>query len=60
MYVRINDISNKRFYKSIVYGLINTGYYEQAIVFNTYSQCFELVDYLNKSTKELTWSYVNI
>lgn len=53
MFVRVIDKEHNRFYKSMVYGLINTGYYEQAIVFNPFNQYFELIDCLDKETKEL-------
>ena len=45
------------YYKSIVYGLVNIGYYEQAILFNPYINCYELVDYLDKESKDLTPIY---
>lgn len=53
MFVRAKDIKHNRFYKSMVYGLINIEYYEQAILFNPFTQCFELIDYLDKETKNL-------
>lgn len=53
MFVRAMDKRHNRYYKSMVYGLINVGYYEQAILFNPFTNCFELVDYLEKGTKEL-------
>lgn len=53
MFVRVFDKKIKKYYKSMVYGLINTGYYEQAILFNPYMNCFELVEYLDKESKEL-------
>lgn len=57
MFVRAIDKKRNRYYKSMVYGLINNGYYEQAILFNPYSSCFELIDYLDKETKNLTPLY---
>lgn len=53
MFVRVKDKKQNKYYKSMVYGLINTGYYEQAILFNPFTQCFELVDYLDKETENL-------
>lgn len=53
MFVRVKDKKHNTHYKSMVYGLINTGYYEQAILFNPFIQCFELIDYLDKETKDL-------
>lgn len=51
MYVRARDKANQRYYKSLVYGLFNTGYYEQAILFNPHTDCFELVDCVDKEQK---------
>ena len=52
MYARIYDKSNDRYYKSIVYGRINEGYYRKYIVLNPYGNCFEAVDYLDKSERK--------
>ena len=41
----------------MVYGLLTTGCYEQAIVINPYEKCFLLMDYLNKDTRQLTPRY---
>ena len=60
MFVRVYDKLEKGYYKSMVYGLINTGYYEQAILFNPYMNSFELVDYLDKETKGLYPLYEHI
>lgn len=57
MFVRVYDKSNNRYYKSMVYALINSGYYEKAILFNPYKGSFELVDYLDKESKELSPLY---
>ena len=43
MFVRVSDKINNRFYKSLVYGTVNQGYYEQAIVINPYTNRFELI-----------------
>ena len=49
MFVRVFDKANNRHYKSLVYGLVNRGFFEQAIVINPYTNCFELVHYLEKA-----------
>ena len=49
MFVRVSDKANNRYYKSLVYGLLNRGFFEQAIVINPYTNCFELVHYLEKA-----------
>ena len=51
MYARIYDKEQDRYYKSIVYCGINHGYYRQYVVLNPYTDCFELVDYLDKSNR---------
>lgn len=53
MYARIYDKEQDRYYKSIVYCGINHGYYRQYVVLNPYTDCFELVDYLDKSNSDL-------
>ncbi|NLB62300.1 MAG: hypothetical protein GX802_07815 [Clostridiales bacterium] len=57
MFVRVYDKDNRTYYKSIVYGKINTGYYEQAILFNPSTNSFELIDYLDKDGKKLSPLY---
>lgn len=52
MFVRVFDKANKRYYKSIVYGWLIVDNFRQYIVINPYTDCFELVDYLDKSSKE--------
>lgn len=52
MFVRVFDKANKRYYKSIVYGMLIVNAFPQYIVINPYTDCFELVDYLDKSSKE--------
>lgn len=54
MFVRVFDKENQRYYKSVVYCGINKGYYRQYVVINPYTNCFELVDYLDKTEAELT------
>jgi hypothetical protein len=49
MFVRVSDKIKNRYYKSLVYGLVNRGFFEQAIVINPYTKCFELVHYLEKA-----------
>lgn len=49
MFVRVSDKANHRYYKSLVYGLVNRGFFEQAIVINPYTGCYELVSYLEKA-----------
>jgi len=53
MFVRVFDKKTEKYYKSMVYGLINIGYYEQAIVLNPFIDSFELVDYFDKEKKDL-------
>ena len=45
MYVCVYDGKNQRHYRSMVYGLMNTGYYERAIVMNPLEENFVLVSY---------------
>lgn len=59
-FVRAFDEKLNKYYKSFKYALINAGYYEQAILFNPYSNCFELVDYLDKTTSDLKPLYEHI
>ena len=60
MYVRVYDKQKMKHYKSMVYGIVNVGFYEQAIIVNPYSECFELVEYLDKDTKECIPLYQRI
>ena len=48
MFVRVFDKANSRYYKSLVYGLVNRGYFEQAIVIDPYANCFRSVRYLER------------
>lgn len=59
-FVRAFDKKLNKYYKSFKYALFNAGYYEQAILFNPYSNCFQLVDYIDKSTSDLTPLYEHI
>lgn len=51
MFVRVNDKKNNRYYKSIVYAIISTGWFEKYIVINPYLNTFELVEHLDKSER---------
>ena len=44
MYVLVSGNQDCPPYKSMVYGLLNTGCYEQTIVINPYEKCFLLMD----------------
>lgn len=57
MFVRAYDKQGNTYYKSMVYALINTGYYEEAIVFNPMTEAFELVRYLERRNGQLTPLY---
>ncbi len=60
MYVCVYDGKNQRHYRSMVYGLMNTGYYERAIVMNPLEENFVLVSYLEKDGGKLTPMYQHI
>ncbi len=51
MFVRVFDKDKNTYYKSIVYSAIEIGWFLQYIVLNTNTNTFELIDYLDKSTK---------
>lgn len=51
MFARVFDKETGLFYKSIIYGRLDTGYYECDIVYNPRKVAFELVDYLDKENK---------
>lgn len=56
MFVRSYDEVEKKYYKSIVYGLIDSEEHNYAILFNPYINCFELVlyrDYKRKDSEQL-------
>lgn len=53
MYARIYDKVRDRYYKSILYCGINDGYYRQYVAVNPHTDCFELVEYLDKSSGDL-------
>ena len=50
MFVRVFDKENNLYYKSIVYGVIDSGYYEKYIVINPHSNTFELINYFDENT----------
>lgn len=52
MFARVFDKKTNFFYKSIIYGKIDIGYYERNIVYNPREDAFELVDYLDKESKD--------
>lgn len=47
MLIRVFDRENKRYYKSIVYGVVN--HLSDAIVLNPYTDCFELAPHFDTS-----------
>lgn len=53
MFVRVYDKKNNKYYKSIVYGVIDMGYNEKSICLNPTTESFELIDYLDKEEKDL-------
>jgi hypothetical protein len=52
MFARVFDKKTGLFYKSIIYGKLDIGYYERNIVYNPREHAFELVDYLDKESKD--------
>ena len=46
MFVRVWDKAQDRYYKSVVYALVQHGWFEHAVVYNPYTNCFEHVRYL--------------
>ncbi len=48
MFVRAYEKKNDRYHKSIVYGTMGTGYFFKYILLNPYTDCFELVDYIDE------------
>ncbi|HHV32773.1 hypothetical protein [Caproiciproducens sp. LBM24188] len=52
MFARVFDKKTGFYYKSIIYGKIDIGYYERNIVYNPREDAFELVDYLDKENKD--------
>lgn len=57
MFVRAYDKSRNIYYKSMVYGIFNVGFYEEAILFNPITKSFESVDHFDKEKKDLQPQY---
>lgn len=51
MFARVFDKKQNKYYKSIVYSIVGTGYFLQYIVLNSDTHMFELVDYLDRSVE---------
>ncbi len=51
MFVRVFDKEKNAFFKSMVYAIIGTGWFEQHIVLNPHTNTFDLVEYLDKNTE---------
>lgn len=49
MFVRVFDKKNQRYYKSMVYCAVDSGWYRRYVVVDPHTGCFELVDYLDKT-----------
>lgn len=49
MFVRVFDKKENKYFKSIVYSTVGTGWFLQYIVLNPITNTFELVDYLDKN-----------
>lgn len=54
MYVRVYDKKDHRYFRSMVYCVIDIGYYAKYVVVDPQANCFRLVEYLDKSGKKLT------
>lgn len=52
MYARVYDPVEERYYRSVVYACLNTGYYKQYIVLDPIRAAFVLVDYIGKSSNK--------
>lgn len=61
MFVRVFDVYNKKYYKSIVYAILNTGCFKQAIVINPFEESFVIVPYFNniKSKPEILFQTID-
>ena len=53
MFARVYDRERNRYYKSIVYAILDTGYHSKAIVYDSAADCFALVDYFDKKANDL-------
>lgn len=60
MFVRVEDKGNKRYYKSIVYGIVGCGCDEKYIVYNPFLKAFEYVGYFDKETDELLINKISL
>ena len=60
MFVRVYDKAHKRYFKSVVYALLGTGYYEQAVVFDSENNRFVLTEYFDKDSDDLQPQYERI
>ena len=49
MFVRVFDKADGRYYKSMVYCAVEQGYFRQYVVIDPVTDCFVLVDYLDKT-----------
>ena len=49
MYVKVTCPVSGSCYRSVVYATINSGWLLQYVVLNPYTNCFELIDYLDKT-----------
>lgn len=49
MFVRAHDIHTKEYYKSMVYTLLDTGYFQQAVLYHPVLDSFVLVRHLDES-----------
>jgi hypothetical protein len=50
MFARVFDKVDKRYYKSIIYGRIDPGWFERDIVYDSTKQAFVLADYIDKGS----------
>ena len=57
MYARVYDREQNRYYKSIVYAILDIGYNSKAIVYDSAANCFALVDYFDKKANDLRPQY---
>ena len=57
MFARVYDRERNRYYKSIVYAILDIGYHSKAIVYDSAADCFALVDYFDKRANDLLPQY---
>ncbi len=53
MYVRVVSNISNHIYQSMVYAKINVGWFQQYVLYDPYYEMFELVEYLDKTTKPI-------